>query len=131
MPPAIKRLADVGIGSTVLLPCRLTARSAAGATLETLNKDAEAWTVTGSFTIAVPSGTVAGAWTTDPRDQLVRVVALAMAVGDVVRNDGTGETLVVQAVNLGPDGTLWSTSTAGRPTYESVGWAKVGTATIP
>lgn len=127
----IKRLADVAVGSTILLPCRLTARSAAGATLDTLSKDGDLWSVTGAFTIAVPSGTVSGAWTTDPRDQPVRLVALAMAVGDVVRNDATGETLVVQAVNLGPDGALWSTSSAGRPTYESVGWAKVGTAAIP
>jgi hypothetical protein len=124
---AIRRLADLPVGSTALLPFRLTAKGAGGATLEVLEKVGDSWQPTGAFSIEVPSG----AWTTDPRDQPVRVLAFAIAVGDVLDNDQTGERLVVQAVGLGPEQDRWSPSPAGRPLLTGEGWTKVGTFTGP
>jgi hypothetical protein len=115
-------LSGVPVGSTLLLPCRLTAKGAGGVTLETLAADR---TTTGSIQVTV-AGVVSGAFTTDPRDQPVRVVAFALAIGDVVRKDDTGETLVVQATGLGPSQDRWSPSAAGRPVYDGAGWMRVG-----
>jgi hypothetical protein len=119
-------LSQVRVGSTLLLPCRLTAKGAAGVTLQPLAEDR---TATGTISIT-PAGVLSGAFTTDPRDQPVKVVAFALSVGDVVRND-RGETYVVQAVNVGGDPNRWSTSTAGRPDFSTEGWEPVGTATLP
>jgi hypothetical protein len=128
---AIRRLIDLAVGSTALLPVRLTAKGASGATLEALTKVGDAWVVTGSFSIAAPGGAVTGAWTTDPRDQPVRVLAFNVAVGDVMDNDQTGERQVAQAVGLGPDADRWSPSRSGRPMLTGEGWTKVGTFTPP
>lgn len=111
-------LSQVRVGSTILLPCRLTAKGAGGVTLETLN---EARQPTGSLSITV-AGAVSGAFTTDPRDQPVKVVAFALNVGDTVRNITTGDVVVVQAVGLGPNGDKFSNSTAGRVTYATDDW---------
>jgi hypothetical protein len=79
------------------------------------------WTTTGSISIT-PAGVVSGAYTTDPRDQPVKVVAFALTVGDQVRNTRTGDVVVVQAVGLGPDGSLFSNSTSGRQTFSTEDW---------
>jgi hypothetical protein len=119
-------LSAVRVGSTLLLPCRLTAKGAGGVTLETL---ATSGATTGSISVTA-AGAVSGAFTTDPRDQPVKVVAFALSVGDVVRNS-RGETYVVQAVNVDGDPNRWSTSTAGRPSFTTDDWQPVGTATLP
>jgi hypothetical protein len=111
-------LSQVRVGSTLLLPCRLTAKGAAGVTLETL---AENRTTTGSISIT-PAGVLSGAFTTDPRDQPVKVVAFALSVGEPVRNRITGVVEVVQAVNVGGDPNRWSPSTAGRPERTTDDW---------
>jgi hypothetical protein len=111
-------LSAVRVGSTLLLPCKLTAKGAGGVTLETL---AENRTTTGSISIT-PAGVLSGAFTTDPRDQPVKVVAFALTVGDQVRNRQTGDVVVVQAVGLGPDGGLFSNSTSGRQTFSTEDW---------
>ena len=120
-------LSAVRVGSTLLLPCRLTAKGAGGVTLETLN---ESFAATGSLSITL-AGAVSGAFTTDPRDQPVRVVAFALSVGDVVRDLATGVVAVVQAVNVGGDPNRWSPSTAGRPSYGTDGWEPLTTVTLP
>jgi hypothetical protein len=111
-------LSQVRVGSTLLLPCRLTAKSQAGVTLETLSG---ANTTTGSISIT-PAGAVSGAYTTDPRDQPVKVVAFAINVGDAVRNTRTGDVVIVQAIGLGPDGSLFSNSLSGRQTFSPEDW---------
>lgn len=111
-------LSAVRVGSTVLLPCKMTAKSAAGVTLQMLS---DANTATGSISIT-PAGVVSGAYTTDPRDQPVKVVAFAMNVGDQVENRVTGATMTVRAVGLGPAGDKWSNSTSGRETFSTDDW---------
>jgi hypothetical protein len=111
-------LSAVRVGSTLLLPFRLTAKGAGGVTLEPLSG---ANTSNGSLAIT-PAGVVSGGWTSDPRDQPVKVVAFALTVGDMVRNRQTGDVVVVQAVGLGPDGGLFSNSTSGRQTYSTEDW---------
>jgi hypothetical protein len=120
-------LSAVRVGSTLLLPCKLTAKGAGGVTLEPLS---DANTSNGSLSIT-PAGVVSGGWTSDPRDQPVKVVAFALSVGDVVRSRVDGQTVVVQAVNVGGDPNRWSPSTAGRPTLTTEDWEPVGTATLP
>jgi hypothetical protein len=115
-------LQAVPVGSTCLLPCRLTAKGAGGVTLDILAADR---TTSGSIQVTV-AGVVSGAFTTDPRDQPVRVLAFALAVGDVVRNAQTSEVMVVQAVDLGLERDHWSPSPTGRPSYVGDGWVKVG-----
>jgi hypothetical protein len=115
-------LRDVPVGATLLLPCRLVAKTATTATMDTIGEDRQA---TGQIQVAADR-TVTGAWTADPRSQPVRVVAVAVQVGDVVRNISTGETLVVQAAGLGPDGSYWSPASAQLPSYVSEGWRVVG-----
>jgi hypothetical protein len=112
-------LSAVRVGSTLLLPCKLTAKGAGGVTLEIMGIDRA---VTGSFSVSMPSAVIAGAFTTDPRDQPVKVVAFALTVGDMVRNSRTGDVVVVQAVGLGPDGGLFSNSTSGRQTFSTEDW---------
>ncbi|HEV8653101.1 MAG TPA: hypothetical protein VG276_27845 [Actinomycetes bacterium] len=129
--PETAKLSDLPVGSTLLLPCRLTARGTGGVTLDVLAPGGGGATVTGQVQIARPSGTVTGAWTSDPADQPVRVVAYALQVGNVVRNRETGEVLVVQAVGLGPTADRWSSATSGSPSYSADGWMVIGSATIP
>jgi hypothetical protein len=120
-------LSAVRVGSTLLLPCKLTAKSAAGVTLQTVD---EQFAATGSIAITV-AGAVTGSFTADPRDQPVKVVAFALNVGDVVREIATGVTGVVMAVNVDGNPNRWSPSSAGRPSYTTDGWEPVGTATLP
>ena len=84
-------LGQVRVGSTLLLPCRMTAKSAAGVTLEPVDA---AGTATGQLQIAA-TGEVTGAWTADPKNQPVRVVAFALTrrggrPGDRHRRPGRG-----------------------------------------
>jgi hypothetical protein len=127
MPRTINTLADVAVGTTLLLPCRMTAKSADGATFDVLTRQpgSDDWQVSGAFSIAMPGGAVTGAWTTDPREQPVQVIAFALTVGDVVRKDETGEILVVAAVGLGPDRNLWSPSATGHRTFTGDGWVVI------
>ena len=120
-------LSQVRVGSTLLLPCKLTAKSAAGVTLQMVD---EQFAATGSMSITT-AGVVSGAYTTDPRDQPVRVVAFALNVGDVVRDVSTGATAVVMAVNVEGKPDRWSPATSGQPSFTTAGWETVGTANIP
>lgn len=120
-------LVDVRVGSTILLPCRLTAKSPAGVTLEAVD---EAFAATGAFSIAADL-TVSGAWTTNPRDQPVRVVAFALEVGNVVRELATGVTAVVMATNVGGNPNHWSPAASGRPTRSTDGWEVIGNVALP
>ena len=113
------RLADLPTGSTLLLPCRLTAKSAAGVTLDMIAADR---TATGTVQIAEPGGAVTGTYTADPREQPVHAVAITMAVGDQMQNQKTGEVVIVQAVGLPPNGSRWSNAPGGTPSFTGEGW---------
>jgi hypothetical protein len=120
------QLKDVQVGSAILLPARLTAKSAAGVAYDTLGED---WTVTGTQQVTT-AGVVTGTYTIDPRDQPVRVVAQAFAVGDVLWNPTLQRTGVVKEIGFSPaDGTRWA-SWDGE-SYSGEGWQKVGHVTIP
>lgn len=122
-------LSAVRVGSTLLLPCRMTAKTASGVTLEPVD---EAFTATGSFSISASAGfAVSGAWTADPRNQPVRVVAFALSVGDVVREISTGVVGVVMAVNVGGNPDRWSPSTSGQPSFTTAGWEAIASVTLP
>lgn len=56
-------------------------------------------------------------------------VALAVAVGDVMQDEG-GMTAVARWVDPA-DPTRWSPSTRQDPSYSGEGWTKIGTATLP
>ena len=120
-------LVNLPVLSTFRLFARLVADTGTTMTIELLQPDG---TVHGDIDITKATGAIAGTLTVALADTLVEPVAIAMEVGDVVQNSSTGETLVVRAVGLGPDGTLWSSSSNGNPTYQGTGWARVGDATI-
>jgi hypothetical protein len=118
-------LSQVRVGSTVLLPCKMTAKGAGGVTLQMLD---EQYAATGTISITL-AGAVSGTYTTDPRDQPVRVVAFGLAVNDVVEHPREG-LRVVQMVNVDGDPNRWSPSTSGRPSYSTEDWEPRGVATI-
>ena len=123
-------LAQVRAGSTLLLPCRLTAKSASGVTLEPVD---ESFTATGSLSISASAGfAVTGAWTSDPREQPVKVVAFALTVGEVVQEISTGVVVVVMSINVDGRPDRWSPSLSGKPSYTTDGWQPTGaTVTLP
>ena len=122
-------LAQVRVGSTLLLPCRLTAKSASGVTLEPVD---EAFAATGSFSISAAAGfTVTGAWTADPREQPVKVVAFALSVGDVVREIETGVVGVVMAINVDGRPDRWSPINRRAPVFTTDGWEPISSITLP
>jgi len=130
--PRWMKLSAMPVGTTALLPVRLAAKSGAGATFTVLDRgDAGAITDNGTITVATPSKVVTGAWTGDPAEQRLQVVALALAVGDVVEGpDGT--TAVVRWVGTAPDGqTVWSPAVGTRPQYPAEGWQVIASVTLP
>lgn len=120
-------LVDMPVGSTFKLKARLVSDNGTTMAVELLQNDGS---VHGEIDITKATGVITGALTVALADTLVEPVAIALEIGDVVQSQATGEVVVVQAVNLGPDGTLWSTATSGAPTYQGTGWTRVGTATI-
>ncbi len=127
-----KQLQDLALGDRALLPFQLTAKSAGGATLAPLTRNAADGTVTqtGSVQIAVPSGTVTGAWSTDPRQQPVFVQQLGLAVGDLLQGLD-GMVTVVRQVGLGPDQTWWSAYPDGHAPQPQDGFSVVGHVALP
>lgn len=81
--------------------------------------------VVGTLTLA-KDGTITGS--TDPAALAVTPVAIAVAVGDVLMEQTTGDTRVVRWV--GDDGTSWASGQSTRPQFTTDGWVKVGTATL-
>ena len=120
-------LDQMPVGSTFRLFARLVADDGTTMTIDLLQPDGS---IHGDIDITKASGAVSGALAVALADTLVEPVAIAMEVGDVVQNSSTGETLVVRAIGLGPDGTLWSSASSGSPTYQGTGWTRVGDATI-
>jgi hypothetical protein len=120
-------LADLPVLSTFRLTARLANDTGTTMTIDLLQPTGD---VHGSIDITKSTGNIVGGLTVDLDDTLVEPVAIALSIGDVIQSQSSGETLVVRAIGLGPDGTLWSSSTTGSPTFQSVGWTRVGTATI-
>jgi hypothetical protein len=120
-------LSQVRVGSTLLLPCRMTAKGPAGVTLEAVD---EAMVTTGTFSITL-AGVVSGQWVGDPRDQPVKVMAFGLSPGDVVREVATGVTAVVVATNVNGRPDRWSPAASGQPNFTTAGWEPIGTVTLP
>jgi hypothetical protein len=120
-------ITDLPVGSTFKLKARIVSDDGTTMNVEFLQNDG---TVHGDADITKATGAMTGQLTVALEDTAVEAVAIAVAINDVLQNQTTGEVVVVQATGLGPNQDLFSTSTAGQPTYQAEGWTKVGTATI-
>ena len=82
----------------------------------------------GSAVIA-PSGVMTGQLAAAPAQVPVTLVTgfAPVAVGDVMQNDRTGETLVARWSQIGPDGTVtWASAAGHLVIYPAQGWTRVG-----
>lgn len=115
-------LVDLPVGSTFRLTGRLDTIGPGGASTTFLREDGES---VGTLTInADGSGTLD--MTIPLTEAMVEPLAIAMEVGDVMQNLDTGETVIVMAAGLGPDGRQFSPSRNHRPSYDPERWVKVG-----
>lgn len=76
-----------------------------------------------------PTGAITGQLLTTPDQIPVTIVTgfAPIAVGDVMVNDNTGETMVARASFLDPAGKpMWSATTDSKVVYSADGWTKVG-----
>ena len=118
-------LADVTAGQVILFACQVASIDAAGYHMALYGPQrALAGTV-----IIGPDGSFTGGLAAAPASVPVTVVTgwVPISPGDVLCNDGNGETVVARAVRVGPDGTYtWSSSLTGGATYQAAGWSIVG-----
>ena len=119
-------LADLPVGSVFAFATRITARDAGGMTLDLLSQDD---TVRATIT-ADPAGVITGQLAVAPDQIPIEAVTQPLAVGAVVTRDGTGETMVVRAVWLGPRGFQWSNTLDRAAVYDTSGWTVAGSATL-
>jgi hypothetical protein len=68
-------------------------------------------------------GAISGTLTDSPQ---VEPLAIAIQVGDVMRNERDGRVVVAMSIGLPPDGRGWSYSANHRPNLAPEGWAKIG-----
>lgn len=115
-------LTSLPVGSSFSIQARITAADATTVALEFLQPDGA---VHGTLDITVATGAIAGSLDVELAETQVTPVAIALAIGDVVRNTDSGETMIVQATGLGPHGDKWSPSAAERPTYKGEGWSVI------
>ena len=125
--PVYSPLIDLVPGSTFGMTARVTARDQNGIHVEFLRGDG---VVNGTMLLS-PSGVITGQVTVAPQDVRVEVIAVAFAKGDVLHQEESGDTRVVQAVGLNADGTSWwSPMRNARDQFSGAGWTKVGTANM-
>jgi hypothetical protein len=116
-------LAQLPNGSTFRLTGRKTATHPDGAvSTEFIRPNGQ---VVGNLEIAA-DGSFTGGLVIPLAQAQVEALAIAMALGDIMRNLSTAETVIVRAVGIGPDQALWSPSVNQRPAYPPSGWVKVG-----
>jgi hypothetical protein len=120
-------LTSLPVLSTFRLSARIASDDGTTMAIELLQPSGA---VHGEIDITKTTGVVVGALTVALEETLVEPIAIALNLDDVVMELSTGRTLVVRALGLGPNGDLWSDSTAGGTTYPSTGFTRVGTATL-
>lgn len=118
-------LSDLKAGQQFLFAAQVTAIDGAGYHLS-LFGPAEA--AAGTAVIS-PAGAMSGQLAAAPNAVPVTVVTgfAPVAVGDVLESQQTGETAVARWSQIGPDGTVtWSASAGHRVVYPAAGWTTIG-----
>jgi hypothetical protein len=122
-------LDQLPVGSIILFGARLEQRDpTTGLRFRIFSRDRIA-----RATLQVaPDLSVTGQFLFPPGQVPVDPTTVPFAVGDVVTNDQTAETLVVREVwsTVEQYGFLWSNTLKRRPAYTPDGWTKVGTVTL-
>jgi hypothetical protein len=117
-------LSDLKAGQAFIFVAQVTAIDVAGTHLS-LFGPAEA---AGGTALMDASGVLTGNLTAAPSQIPVTVVTqfAQVSVGDVLSSNATGETMVVRAVTVQPDGTyLWSPAPSGGVVYKTGGWTVI------
>lgn len=119
-------LADLAAGSQFLFACQVTSADPVAGTGLALYGPGRARAGTA---VISPSGAMSGQLAA-PADQVPVTVVTGFApvsVGDVMCSEATGETMVARWSQIGPDGTVtWSSSAGHRVVYPAAGWTVVG-----
>lgn len=118
-------LADLKAGDQFLFVAKVSAVDAAGYHLDLFGPAA---VIAGSAVIG-PDGVMAGQLALPAAQVPVTVVTglVPVAVGDVLENARTGETMVCRWSAVAPDGTVtWSPSVSHQVTYPASGWTVIG-----
>jgi hypothetical protein len=119
-------LADLAAGDEFLFIGQVTALDPVAGLSLSLFGPASA--MAGSAVIA-PSGVMSGQLAAAPNEVPVTLVTgfAPVAVGDVLQNDRTGETLVARWSQIGPDGSVtWASAAGHEVVYSGQGWTAVG-----
>jgi len=117
-------LADLKAGQAFIFVAQVTAIDGAGTHLS-LFGPAEA---AGGTALMDASGALTGQLTSPAAQIPVTVVTqfAQVSTGDVLSSNATGETMVVRAVTVQPDGTyLWSPAPSGGVVYKTDGWSVI------
>jgi len=117
-------LADLKAGQAFIFVAQVTAIDGAGTHLS-LFGPAEA---AGGTALMDASGVLTGQLTSPAAQIPVTVVTqfTQVSTGDVLSSNATGETMVVRAVTVQPDGTyLWSPAPSGGVVYKTDGWSVI------
>jgi len=120
----VTTLADLTAGQAFIFVAQVTAIDQAGTHLS-LFGPAEA---AGGSALMDASGVLTGNLTAAPSQIPVTVVTqfAQVGVGDVLSSNTTGETMVVRAVTVQPDGTyLWSPAPSRGVVYKTDGWTVI------
>jgi hypothetical protein len=121
----VTTLADIQPGQAFMFVAQVTAIDGAGTHLSLFGPASAA----GGTALMDPSGVLTGQLTSAPADIPVTVVTqfATVSAGDVLQNDGTGETVVARAVAVQDDGSYqWSPAPAGGVVYLTAGWTIIG-----
>ena len=79
--------------------------------------------------VIAPTGVMTGQLAAAPNLVPVTIVTgfAPVAVGDVMQNDRTGETMVARWSQIGPDGSVtWASAPGHQVIYTAQGWTAVG-----
>lgn len=117
-------LADLKAGQAFMFIAQVTAIDQAGTHLSLFGPAQAA----GGTALMDASGVLTGNLTAAPSQILVTVVTKfeTVSAGDVLSSDATGETMVVRAVTVQPDGSyLWSPAPSGGVAYKTDGWTVI------
>jgi hypothetical protein len=121
----VTTLADLKAGQAFMFVAQVTAIDQAGVHLSLFGPASAA----GGSALMDPAGVLTGNLTSPAAQIPVTVVTqyAAVSVGDVLANDGSGETMVARAVTVQSDGSYqWSPSPAGGVVYRTAGWTIIG-----
>jgi hypothetical protein len=117
----VTALADLTAGQAFMFVAQVTLKDAAGTHLSLFGPASAA----GGTALMDANGVLTGQLTSPAAQIPVTVVTqfAQVSVGDVLSNDVTGETAVVRAVTVTPDGSYqWSSSPSRGVVYRTAGW---------